>query len=465
MITIRETQKRKYDIKSDDTILKSISLISSTITNKFGIIAGFVEGMSKLLGKEFDDWFVEYITTYIDSGYDSKILLDRIDELKKHCDDYLEKVDINFNNYINREKVSKNSIFFDAEELENLIKASSYLKLYFAISQDIEMRPPLNTHKEIYNILIEKISGCEIVFKLFKLVSSKTYRYNISDKAMWDYIKLIHCKTTDMHVNLIFNFLMNNILVTCQTESNPIPYFSSVIDQSIKWILRGVYKETIIYSDTISTEDIHTISGKDNLLSYCYNDTIGKLLIDAGNYLEEVGIEDITKFNETIGKLKEPSLIAHYITYPILSKVFNIPYRYFRPIAVEHSYLLNILTLHYMPDELKEQMETVMKLMLHYNIEKPIVKTTYKVKDTDTYFKTFKKFLTFKSKVFPYDVFSDFIGKIARNTYVEFTTGNEIANFPLTKLESDMIRFYNNYFSNELDDVFSEMKKTMEKNL
>jgi hypothetical protein len=327
------------------------------------------------------------------------------------------------------------------------------------------MKLPVKFHKEVYTILIEPIAGCDIVFKLYKLVSSKTHRYNISDKTMWDYIRLIHCQTTDMHVNSIFNFLMNNILVTCQTTSNPIPYFSSVIDQSIKWLLRGVYKDSVIYSDTVQTEDIHTISGKDNLLSYCYNDTIAKLVTIASDYLEEVGITDIPAFTDKITKLQETSLIAFYITYPILSKILDIPYRYFRPIPTEHSYLLNILTYHYLPDDLKEEFSTLTKLLLHYNEEKRIVKTTYKIKNLQIFFKTFKTFLTFKNQEFPAEFLSEVIGKIARNKYVDFTTERPIINFPLAKLESDLITFYNRYFSGQLDETFVKMLDEIEKNI
>ena len=82
-----------------------------------------------------------------------------------------------------------------------------------------------------------------------------------------------------MHISHIFNFIINNIIVTCEVESNPIPYLISVIDESIKWFLKSIYKESIIYSDAISTQDVNAVSGKDNLDTYAHNDTVGKLII------------------------------------------------------------------------------------------------------------------------------------------------------------------------------------------
>ena len=107
----------------------------------------------------------------------------------------MEKTGINFEDYINKDKISKNSIFFDSEEIRKLIKVSNQLKLYFIISQDTIMKLPVRFHREIYNILVKEISDCNILFKLFKIVSSKTYKYNLSDQYMWEYIKSIYCKT------------------------------------------------------------------------------------------------------------------------------------------------------------------------------------------------------------------------------------------------------------------------------
>ncbi len=509
-----EKIKRKYEIFSGKTKVINLDVISSPVTNKFHKIIDFIHDISDKLGKNFDIWFVKFIKSYYESGYylreqidkklekqmkidvkdlpeiipinsdhattaeyayilqnklhpsfDSTILRNNLDEMIAFCDKYTDKCNVAFNNYIRKERVSKTSIFFDAEEIEKLIRTSNYLKIYFFITQDKNMKPPIKVHKEIYNYLVNDISTCEIVYKLFKLVSSKTYRYNISDKTMWDYFKLIYCQTTDMHISSIFNFIMNNILVTCDTNMNPIPYFSSVIDESIRWMLHRIYKESVIYSDTINTEDIHTISGKDNLLSYCYNDAIGKLVANSTNYLESVGIVDIPKFNNNVSNLKDQSLMALYITYPILNKVLEIPYRYFRPIPPDHSYLLNILTYFNLSDEFKAKYKLIAKLLTYYNIEKPIVKTTYKIKNTEHFHNSFDSFIGFSNSSFAYNVLSELIGKIARNTYVSFIDDKQIANFPLHDLEKDMISFYNNYFSNGFEDEFEKMIIEIEKNM
>lgn len=467
MITFEETGKRKYQIirteNENAEVICELDLMFSPITNKFFRLTEFVEDCSKILGKEFDDWYCKLLTDYKKSNYDYSIIKQNIEPLKEYCDRYLEAKNINFEDYINRSKVSKNSIFFDANEIKKIIQAANYLKIYFIIGQDSEMKLINKFHKETYNKLIEHINNNNTIYKLFKIVSSKTYEYNYTDKYMWDYIRTIYCKTTDMHVFSIFNFLMNNILVTCHTESNPIPYLISVIDESIKWILKNIYKDAVIYSETISTQDVYSVQGKDNLSSYAHNDTLGRLLITSFNQLEKVGINKIEPFKATITNLKEISLFANYITYPILSKVLDIPYRHFLTLSVSNSYLLNILLFYLLPDEFKNQYSVLSRMLLYYNKQKPILKTTYKVKNIDIFTETAGTFLSFKNYNTPYDFFSQVIGKMSRNSYSSFLNDQEIVNFPLAKLEIDIIKFYNKYFDNTLDELFDTIKEKIDR--
>jgi len=469
MILFIEQGKRKYDIvKAKDSkdkntkIITSLDLVFSPATNKFGKIIEFIEECSQVLGDEFDEWFERYLTDYIKSNYDSSVVKKHIPEIMKYADAYLETCNVNFENYVNKDKVSKNSILFDSEEIKKMIRVSNYLKLYFVIAQDSTMKLPNRFHKEVYGILVKDIAECDILYKMFKIVSSKTYKYNMTDSYMWEYIKTIYCKTTDMHIMTIFNFLVNNILAACDPKSNPIPFITSVVDEAIRWILQSVYKDTVVYSDSINTEDIYSLQGKDNLKTYAYNDSIGRLVIQAYNCLDQENISDI-QFNEAVSTHKETSLFSTYVTYPILSKVLNIPYRHFLTVPSEHGYLLNVLLYHYLPVEFRKEFPTITNLLLHYNKEKTIAKTTYKIKDIHQFTKTLGTFLGFKNIIFVYDFYSGIIGKLARNTYIGLKDQKELTNFPLAKLECDIITFYNKFFDGQLDKTFSSLKDDLDK--
>jgi len=465
MIKFEETKKRQYTIKNNGNKIIDLDLMFSPITNKFSRLTDFIEDCSLKIGEEFDNWYCKLINDYKQSDLDYSIVKNNIDKMMEYCDKYLELKNVNFKDYINKSKISRNSIFFDEEDIKKIVQVSNYLKIYFIISQDQKLKLPIKFHKEVYNKLVSKITTCSIVYKLYKIVSSKTYEYNHTDKYMWDYIKNIYCKTTDMHIMSIFNFIMNNILVTCDSASNPIPYLISVIDESIKWILKNIYKDAIIYSETISTQDVYSVQGKDNLNSYAHNDTIGKLLILSYNKLEEIGIENIDKFKQTISGLKEISLFANYITYPILSKVLDIPFRHFLTIPVSNSYLLNILMFQYLPKDFKDKYPTIKKMLLFYNTEKPIIKTTYKIKNLPDFLKTFNTFLSFKSYIPATELYSSIIGKLSRNSYTSFLNDRKINNFPLARLETDMVNFYNDFFNSKLDVLFKQIEVEIDKSI
>jgi len=463
MIVIETTDvKRSYVIfnivNNKKTEITKLNLVFSPVTNKFDRLSSFIEDCSLKIGKSFDNWFSKFIKDYIKSNRDYSVIKNNIPKLMKYADQYLEKCDIDFSAYINRSKISKNTIFFDEDDIKQIIQVSNYLKLYFILSQDQYLRLPQKFHKEVYNILVKKITESDIVYKLFKIVSSKTYEYNHSDKYMWDYIKTIYCKTTDMHIMSIFNFIMNNILVTCETSSNPVPYMISVIDESIKWILKNIYKDAIVYSESINTQDVYTVKGKDNLSSYAYNDTIGKLLVAAHGQLEVLKL-DLDTFKDIVKGLKKNSIIASYITFPILSKVLDMPYKHLTTIPAEHGYLLNILVYNYLPDEFINKYPIIKKMLLYYNTENPILKTTYKIKNITEFVNTFDTFLSMKNMMKPYDIYSSIVGKISRNSYSDFYTNQKITNFPLSKLETDIIHFFNDYFSGKLDNMCKEIEE------
>jgi len=465
MIKFKETGKRQYDIVSiedkNETVLVSLNLIFTPAINKYDKIYTFVENCSATLGKEFDDWFVQYITEFVKSNFDYIVIKKNINKMKEMTSKYIDSLGINFDDYINRDKISKHSIFFDAEEIKKIVLVSNYLKFYFTISHDNKMRLPTKFHKEIFKELVAPISECDILFKLFKIVSSKIYRYNISDSYMWDYIKMILCKTTDIYIVSTFNFIVNNILVACKPETNPIPFLISVIDESIQWMLRGVYKDAVIYSDAINTEDVYSLQGKDNLKSYAYNDSIGRIVLKTYNALEGEGISDV-KFNDAVKYKTEPSLFSTYITYPILCKVLEIPYRHFVTIPVEHGHLLNLMLHQILPNSFKDKYPIIHNMLVHYNKEKSIVKTTYKIKNISHFTKTLGTFMGFKNMTFVYNFYSSIVGKLARNTYVNFKSGKEITNFPLARLEQDIISFYNDYFDGRLNPIFEEIRNKID---
>lgn len=446
-------------------LIKEMELIYAPGSNKYDNMLNFVEKCSEVLGDPFNDFYIGTITNYMNSGKDIKIIQDAIPNIIKFCDEFIEKQNINFDDYIDITKKSKSSIFFDANEIKEVIRTACYLKVYYSLYKDMTMKISENFNREIFQNLVKNLTNSAIVLKLHKIVSSKTYEYNHTDKYMWEYIRNLCCKTPDMHISHIFNFIINYIIVTCEYDSNPIPYMISVIDESIKWILKSIYKESIIYSDTIATQDVACVSGKDNLESYAHNNTVAALTVLAYQSLENIFDSEskIENFKTTIETMKEHSVFAKYFTFPILSKLTDIPYRHFNTLSISISYLLNILMYDLLKGtEWEQKYPTLIKILTYYNIDRPITKTTYKLKNIPQFTATFKSFMGFKNLTAPYDIYSSIIGKINKNEYMSFMNNNTVPNFPSAKMEMEIIELYNNLFSGQLDNQLDELRNRLD---
>ena len=56
MLTVEKREQKIWDLKFGEESVE-LRLSSSSITNKFEIIATFIESMSNIIGEEFDKWF------------------------------------------------------------------------------------------------------------------------------------------------------------------------------------------------------------------------------------------------------------------------------------------------------------------------------------------------------------------------------------------------------------------------
>ena len=104
------------------------------------------------------------------------------------------------------------------------------------------------------------------------------------------------------------------------------------------------------------------------------------------------------------------------------------------------------------------------RILLYHNIQRPITKTSYKIKNMNNFLESFDHFLGFKNRKSVYDIYSLLIGKLTKNEYADFITGNNIINFPVNQLETEVVDFYNKYFSGKLDDELEKIRQKIDSN-
>ena len=478
---VKENQKL-WTIKNNDEIIIELKLDASTVTNKFNLIADYITKISEFHGASFDKWFINFYNRCKNNPVINDKLREDIVYLKNYVDQYVDSKDINFDKFVDRSKAKKGSILFEPDEIEQIIKTSGYLKLYSVISNNKNIPSNKGLRKKIYNIIVDEISDQEIVFKIFNVVRTRTFRYHLTDRYMWEYIKMIQCKSIDVHTVEIFNFIMNSIIILCEEDKNPITYFVGVVDESVKWFLRSVYKKSIIYDDSISTEDIHGLN-VDNLKTYTYNDTLGRLKGIAYekiyNDIEKESvmvIEDqeknggndaITDFQRRVLNVEHVSPLCESLVFPLLAAMTEIPYKHFHTLSPEHSIILSTYLQRILTKVFKTEYENLFSLLNFFPQSRPAIATTYKIKSMygkDNFVKmqnSVGNFYGFQTKILPFEIISYFVGRVARVDWCDIYTGKERKGLPMTKIEKDAIKFYTFYFASKFKDKINEMKYYM----
>lgn len=483
MITFEKIKDTKnWMLMKDGDEVTELHLTNSSVTNKYYIVIKFIENISKQRGEEFDDWVIDFILQATDENTRRTHVEENITKLKDYVDDYIDSLDIDFSKFVDETKAKKSSILFMPDEIEQISRVSGYLKLYSLIS-NTTLKLSDRNHREIYNALVNNSFTSEIVFKIFNVIKTKTFKYKLTDRYMWDYIHLMNCKDIDSHVVEIFNFIMNQIIVLCEPDKNPIIFFVTTTDEAIKWFLRSVYKESIIYNDEVIHDDSKHTSSIDSLQTFTYTDTITRLkrlaykklyakLEKSDTVLFNESDEDaeLIKFQNRLSKIQHTSPICECLTYPVLSKITNIPYHhYVSTLSSENaaviSYYLNTLMVKYFPSNKFHELF----LMLRYYTTRDVSDTTtYKLKDINTHFENYNKlknFFGFNTKYLPYNIVSYFIGRMSRIPLYEIMSGKKWIGVPLSKIETDAIEFFSLYFANKFTSEFDKIKIELESEL
>lgn len=476
MLKFKQLGPKEWSIVNNEDEPIVINLMSSSVTNKFFIVTNFLTKLAEYHGEDFCAWFVKFISDCIDENKRAATVTNNVDTIKDYVDKYLEYTDLDYNQFVDESKAKKNSILFRGPEIAQIIRLSSYLKVYSIISNSVTCALGKRLHKLTYNKFADELIRTEVVSKIFDVVKTKTFRYKLTDKFMWEYIKTIQCKDIGVHIIEIFNFIMNNIIILCEEDKNPITYFVGVVDESVKWFLRSVYKGSIVYDDEISTEDIHGIN-INNLVSYSYNDTLGRLKSiafekiynelekDNASKMETDNTDQyIINFHNRLATINYISPLCNCLIFPILSKMTRITYVHFKTVSGEHSAIISYYLHLLLQKVFKGEYKTLFTLLDYYPVSSPSVNTTYKIKSIHDYIhiqNSYKNFYGFNTKILPHRILCYFVGRVSRINFNHIITGKKLPGIPLGKVETDMIKFYTLYFAGQMNDKIDELTKLM----
>ena len=476
MFKLEQTGPKEWHIIVNEDESYQLLLSPSSVTNKFHIVTDFIMRVAEFHGEDFSEWFIGFFKNCMDETKRSATVSENVDVIKHYVDTYLDEKGIDYNQFVDESKAKKNSILFRGPEIEKIIRLSCYLKVYSVISNSEKFSLGKKLHRTIYNKFAEDVITTDIVSKIFDVIKTKTFRYKLTDKFMWEYIKTIQCKDIGIHIIEIFNFIMNNIIILCEEDKNPITYFVGVVDESVKWFLRSVYKGSIVYDDEISTEDIHGIN-VNNLVTYSYNDTLGRLKgIAFEKIYDQLEQENAAKmerddtdqyiinFHNRLSTISYTSPLCECLVFPILSKMTRITYVHFKTISGEHAVTLSYYLNNLLQKVFVGEYKSLFTLLDYYPLSSPSINTTYKIKSIHDYINIqnkYKNFYGFNTKTLPHKILCHFVGRVSRINFSHLITGQKLPGIPLGKVEADMIRFYTLYFSGQLTEKIEELTQRM----
>jgi len=473
MIEFTNVSNKSCIVKLDNQVLE-LQLKSNTVTNKLKDIVEVYKDLSTFFGDEFDKWFFSFLNIEEKPSSISNHLLSNIDKIIDYSKQYINSLDLDLSSFSDASKSKKNSIFFTEDELRILIESSLRLKFLVLLFNRKDIDVPNIVVRNIYSKLTKECSDTEISFKLYSLVKSKTYKYNMTDAYMWEYIKTIKCKTIDTFVVEIFNFIMSSILVLCMPNKNPITYFVAVIDESIRWFLRSIYKETVIYEDSIQVTDVQSTTSN-SLRGFAYNDTITKIKSLSYEKIFEklderiLTFEDkdnlIAAFQNRLSNIKYISPIVEYFVYPLLSAALNIPYVYFTLIPPTNATVISAYYVDIFRKVFGNKYDKIYELLEAYLLEQPSISTTYKIKDIYLFINNDTNFYGFKSVKFMYEMISHFIGKSCRVSCANIFTNEKVKSVSTQSIEKQLVDFYCNFFSGKLEKEIMQLRDEIRSNI
>jgi len=474
LVLVQDVDQDDVDVPDHDQI--RLFLSPSSVTNKYFIVANFIERVAEHNGEGFSNWFMDFLRDCHDEEKRPKVVIDSVPQIKEYVDSYMDKLNIDYSQFVDVTKAKKNSILFQPDEIEQIIRLSSYLKIYSVISNNETLKVGQQLHRDIYNQFATAVVETDIVRKIYDVIKTKTFRYNLTDRFMWEYIKNVQGKDIGIHIIEIFNFIMNHILILCEEDKNPITYFVGVIDESVKWFLRSVYKGSIVYDDSISTEDIQGIN-TDNLKTYSYNDTLGRLksiayekiyeLLQRNTSLsteESESDEHIVSFHERASTVQYVSPLCETLVFPVLSQMTQIPYHHFKTLSAEHAAVISVYIQSLFRKVFGTDYKDLFSLLNYFPMKSPSMTTTYKIKSVHDFLRVqqdTQDFFGFNTKILPHTLLCHFIGRVSRIDFCDILTGRRLGGIPLSKIESGMIYFFTNYFSGNMDEQIKEMTKMM----
>lgn len=279
--------------------------------------------------EDFCSWYINHIMD-LHSNLEEKIIDFDLDKIIEYSHRYINVLsDIKYSEFVNKKKRTKNSIFFEEEEIKNIFRLVVMLKLSAPIINFIKV--PKTNRNDIFSKIINDI-GLDLINKLYIMIRSKILRFSTNDPHMWKFVKMKSSINEKTFLIIVFNSIISGVLINFDLKRNPITFISSVAGDMTGWFLKDLRIESTIYEEEPETYNNITFN-IENKITYKILNRIESFVIRK-LYEEDYDLDVIEEKINVATKNKFLTLIVA----PLISKLTEIPIREIQNTTIKKLY-------------------------------------------------------------------------------------------------------------------------------
>jgi len=435
------------------------------IAKKTFVIHSQIKQILTLTGKF--NWYCKKLIEYRKNKNDVKIVSNMINDFLKIAKNYIiKRDDLDFNNFIDRKKITANTICIETTELKKLFILTIFLKLYSPFYASVE-RIDNYKHRAISADVIERLDAQKLLLKIYELVSVKIFKCSRDDMFLLQLVKVRSSVSEETFALQTFNFLVSSILVSFDLIHNPVTFIAASVGEMTKWFLKQLYSETTVYKENSVV-----------LSNYVSLDVSNKIIYDdilrrVDKYVfERLKVKDVDlwEFQDNLDDVTENNFLKTFII-PMMSFLLKVPITILLDLKLEQKYKLQLF-LYCIVEDLKDVISADGKKERSYlsDVLRQVIKndkgSNYKCRNLDLIFSKNSEYYGLEHKTYLYKLISTVLSGLQKAKFKPLF-GEEIVITPkvMVKIEKEIIPIIQNLLALEESDIVKSFRKYVENEL
>jgi len=376
MISFIKIEKYEYQLNCNTKSPLTISLLrNNTVSNKFNTVITSIEAMSKLSGKMFDDHIFNFVNDYQKcSNEDDRfnVLKRNIENTIRFSDFFVEVNSIEYNVFSDENYKTENSIFFDTNDIKNIVKLSQALKIY-SLVLNTEFKVTIEKIRDILDQFIAQLKAECLISKIISLIKTIAIYENKGKGYSEEDLNNI--------INKTIEYIAYNGLMTIDYKNNPIPYFAGIVKTDVKYGWKNKINNLYNFTDNENKQNYGSLlRNESHEKKRGDNFYLNRLCNISLSHLSEIHKYHNKNTSEIIEKIKYTSPIWDAIFIYVFFKTSKISLKTLKKIHPYKAALLSFYLSIKSNEIFNPDYKNIFELSLLYPISEPKNKK-YKLKN------------------------------------------------------------------------------------